>query len=261
MCPFLTVNHISVVAWALMGIVWEICTSSAEALGEAASARISFYLISGFPVDASLLAKKVVLFAVVLSLGLASMFLLFEPIIALLLTPDATLEHLVVQLVGMLVLAYAAMMFAQIFGSLLGAMGKFAKATAIMLVTRWLVMLPLSMMAVFAFQYDLRAVVGSIAMGYGIAACLLGFAADWKRAAWELQHQANALVDDDDDDHDHDGNVEKQTLDHQSHFYDDGSFYSVSDVDTWEDHHKEIADSVTMGTTVLSSQSTERFVF
>ena len=60
-----TLCLLTVAAWAVMGVVWEVCLSSTEGLGEAASVRVSLYLADGFPAEAKLLASKVAFLACV----------------------------------------------------------------------------------------------------------------------------------------------------------------------------------------------------
>jgi Na+-driven multidrug efflux pump len=165
-----------------MGIVWEIFEASTEGLGDAAAIRVSFLLAEGQPVEAKILSNKVAFLAGIEALLATSIFLMAGPNITVSLTTDSTLENLLNDLVGMTGLANVAMAFAQVYWSLVGAQDRFGLASSTILLCRWLVTMPLAFSFIFGLSYDLRAVAGSIAVGYATASSFLAYCvyqSDW----------------------------------------------------------------------------------
>lgn len=206
--------------------------------------------MSGLVTEARLLATKVVLFAVIVSLAIAASFLLLEPIVAVLLTPDVTLENLLVEMVGTVVLASAAMVFANVYASLLCSLGRVGKATFTLLLCRVLIVLPLSAVAVFRYNYDARAVAGAVAVGYGVATAIMARSVDFRGAPDSLELIKTNT-----------GRTEKEGH-YQQEFYDDSSF-SGSDVDSYQasTEKQTVTASMTQLSTAISSQTSERLTF
>jgi Na+-driven multidrug efflux pump len=176
-----------------MGIVWEVFEASTEGIGDAAAVRVSFLLAEGQPVQAKILSNKVVFLALVGSLLATSVFLMAGPNITVSLTTDSTLENLLNGLVGMTGLANVAMAFAQVYWSLVGAQGRFGLASSTILLCRWLVTMPLAFSFIFGLTYDLRAVAGSIAVGYATASSFLAYCvyqSDWQSLSVAAQEEA-----------------------------------------------------------------------
>lgn len=173
-----------------MGVIWEIFSALTEGLGEAASVRISYFLLEGMPVEAKRLANKVAFLALVLVLGVTSIFLMAAPNIAFALSVDGRIQVLFIQLVGTAGLANVAMTFAQVYWSLAGAQGHFGLASAAILFCRWLIILPVASIFIYGFNFDLRAVACAVAIGYTIAAMFLAwgvFQRDWEQLAFSLR--------------------------------------------------------------------------
>lgn len=173
-----------------MGIVWEVFEASTEGLGDAAAMRVSFFLVEGLPVEAKLISNKVIFIAAIEALCVTSIFLMAGPNIAVWLTIDSTLENLFNDLVGMTGLANIALTFAQVYWSLVGAQGRFGLASSTILGCRWLITMPLALSFVYASFYDLRAIAGSVAVGYATASAFLAHSvsqSDWEKLSLEAQ--------------------------------------------------------------------------
>jgi Na+-driven multidrug efflux pump len=188
-----------------MGVVWDCCLASTEGLGEAASVRVSFHLAEGFPAEAKLLASKVAFLALVEALALTSIFLITGPIFSESLTTDTVLQDMLNGLMGLTALANIPMAMAQIYWSLVGAQGKYAVASASILLSRWLVMIPIGAVFVYGFEYDVDALAGGVAVGYATAAFILSlhvFSSDWTSLSLSMQQSLLPHDDDDEDDDD-----------------------------------------------------------
>lgn len=185
-----------------MGIIWEVFEASIEGLGESAAVRVSYYLGENIPVIARRLCRKVVFWAFCLAALATSMFLMVGPNVASALTIDWTVEHLLFDLVGMVGLANITMSLAQVYWSLVGAQGRFGTASLSILLVRWLFTMPLALVCIFVFRWELPAVAGAIAVGYVTSAVVLAhkiYTSDWEAIAKFAQAQAAPLDLDEDE--------------------------------------------------------------
>lgn len=192
-----------VAAWAVMGSIWDVLEASTEGTSEAAAVRVAYHLSASQPVMAKKVAHKALFWTVVGSLVLSSILLLSGRHLVVALTVDYTLQHLLNDLLGLMALANLSMAFAQVCWGLVGAQGRFNLATLVILVCRWLVTMPLSMIFIFAMNYDEVTLAGAVAAGYATSAstlaCIL-FSSDWNDVAQALFMQGLLVADDDDDD-------------------------------------------------------------
>lgn len=175
--------------------------SATEGLGESASVRVSYYLSEGYPIDAKLLSSKVAFWACVQALVITSIFLVAGPNISESLTTDNVLKTIINDLLGLTSLANIPMTLAQVYWSLVGAQGQYAVASATILLSRWLVTVPLAAICVFGYSYNVDSLAGSVSTGYATAAFALSlyiFNADWM----SLSISAQELLPFDDDDGD-----------------------------------------------------------
>jgi MatE len=185
-------NEITVVTWALMGVIWDVFIALTDGIGEAALVRVSFYLGEGMPIDARRLSRKILCIASILVLIVTSSFLMLGPRLAVLLTTDSTLQHLLNNLVGMAGLANVSVTAAQVYWSLAGGQGRFELASATILFCRWFIILPLAALMVFHFHFDPIAVAGSVSLGYATAAFVLAFnlfRSDWEELSRSILSQ------------------------------------------------------------------------
>jgi Na+-driven multidrug efflux pump len=93
-------------------------------------------------------------------------------------------------------LANIALTFSRVCWSLIGAQGRFRTATMVMLLSRWLVALPVAFVCIFGLFLDLNAVVAAVAVGYATACCALAcilFRSDWERLTQDIQDLNIAL--------------------------------------------------------------------
>ena len=175
--------------------------AATEGLGESASVRVSYYLSEGFPIDAKLLSSKVAFWACVQALVITSIFLVAGPNISESLTTDNVLKAIINDLLGLTSLANIPMTLAQVYWSLVGAQGRYAIASATILVSRWLITMPIAAICVFGYSYNVDSLAGSVATGYGTAAFALSlhiFNADWMGLSISAQEELLPFDDDGD---------------------------------------------------------------
>lgn len=196
------VGPAEVATWAMFASMWDVLEASTEGISEAAAIRVAYHLSATQPILAKKLAHKALFWTIVQALLYTSVLLLAGRHIIVALTVDYTLQHLLDQLIGLMALANLSMAFAHVCWSLVGAQGRFNLATLVMLVCRWLVTMPLSLIFIFAMNYDEETLAGAIAMGTATSASVLAtilFSSDWNDVAQELYLQGLLSCDDDDD--------------------------------------------------------------
>jgi Na+-driven multidrug efflux pump len=193
LCANPSICFVVVAAWAVTGVVWDFCLAATEGLGEAASVRVSFHLAEGYPADAKSLASKIAVIAFIEGLVITSILLVAGPNIATLLAKrDYNLENMINNLIGLTALANISMAFAQVYWSLAGAQGSFGIASATILLSRWLVTIPIACTCIFAYKYDLDALAGAVAVGYATAAFVLSvrvFSSNWMSLSLAAQEE------------------------------------------------------------------------
>jgi hypothetical protein len=203
-------------------LFWELFGTFTPGLGEALSGRIVEYLATGFHYEANLLSRKAVLFGYVLAGSVGSFLLIASPGIARAMTFDTSLRLLLTESSGLFSLAVAARIFSQLYWHLAGAQGRFGLATLSSLATKWLFMLPLSMLLVLSFKLDLRSIILVVGFGHAVKAFILGykvFGRDWDalsrsiRERREEEFDAEQQYDDEDDDDDDDDDEELSSFD------------------------------------------------
>jgi Na+-driven multidrug efflux pump len=178
-----------------MGIVWEVFESFTEGLGDAASVQVSMYMRDGQPSIAKQVSHRIVFLALVLSLVATSIFLIVGPNLAVALTVDLAIENLLNDLVGMTGLANITMSITQICWSILGAQGRFGPASITILLCRWIIAMPLSLLFIYLFNFDSRSLAGAIGVGYASASGFLTFCvveSDWEGISRNAR-EANAM--------------------------------------------------------------------
>jgi hypothetical protein len=200
-CPHISFfcNSIYQVAtWALLSCVWEILEASTEGIGEAAATRVAYLLAVAQPELARKLSLKVMYFSFVQAVFVTSIIYMLGKYLAMLLSTDPTLQHLMYDVIPLIGLANITMSFAQAGWSLTGAQGRYRLATLIIFVSRWLVTMPMALVSIFGFSLDLNSVSGSLVVGYATASCTLAYVvlrSDWERLTRIMQDMNNPLDD------------------------------------------------------------------
>jgi Na+-driven multidrug efflux pump len=189
-----------VATWALLGAVWDVLEAFTEGIGEAAAIQVAFLLAAFQPERARKLANTVIYLAVIQSLLVTSALYMSGKYLAVLFSSDPTIQHITNNSFALIGLANVTMAFAQVSWSLIGAQGRFRLATSVVFFSRWLVTVPIALIAIFAFFLDLNSVAGSLVVGYATASCALTFIvlrSDWERLARLMQEMNNPIPPDD----------------------------------------------------------------
>lgn len=215
-----------VAGWVILGALWDILEALTEGIGEAVATQVAFLLSVCQPERARRLSNTVMYLAVVQSLMVTSCLYMFGKYLAIVLTTDPTLQHLINDSIGLLGLANVTMAFAEVSWSLVGAQGRFRLATSVVFLARGFVTIPVALLIILVWELDLDAVGGALGVGYATAASTLTFIvlrSDWERLSRIMQdmkvHEQQLFDDDhgdpfedndenDDDDDDDDSSSE-----------------------------------------------------
>lgn len=186
-----------VVAWTLLGVIWKVLESSTEGIGEAAADRVAYHLGSGDGDAARISSYKSCFVAVVQGLLLTSTLFMIGKNITTWLTTDVTLQNMVNKVVPLVGLGNIVMNFALICWNLVGAQGRYRLATSVVLLSRWLVTIPIAAVFAYALTLDLKGMMAAVIIGFDAAGMALAFVlirTDWPRLA-NIMQDIDAIVD------------------------------------------------------------------
>jgi Na+-driven multidrug efflux pump len=190
-----------VATWAVVCAIWRLLEASTEGYGEAAAIRVAYHLGSGNGVMARHSSHKALLVATFQSLLLSSILLMAGRDISRLLTPDPILQTLVSSLISNVAFGGVVMNFSLNVWSLLGAQGRYRLATFMILLTRWLLSMPLALICIYCLKFDLNSVMGAFTIGFATSVWSLAyvfFRSDWDRLS-RVMRELNALMEIDSD--------------------------------------------------------------
>lgn len=190
----MSISSFAVATWCLLGALWDVLEAVTEGIGEAAAIQVAFLLAAAQPERAKKLSHSILYIGLVQSLLITSALFMGGRRLAMLLTTDNTMQHMMDDAMTLLGFANVAMSFSQVSWSLIGAQGRFRLATSIMFFSRWLVTIPVAMVTIFVFFLDLSSISGCLIVGYSTASCVLTFVvirSDWDRLAKLIQQMNN----------------------------------------------------------------------
>jgi Na+-driven multidrug efflux pump len=190
-----------VATWAVVCSIWRLLEASTEGYGEAAAIRVAYHLGSGNGNMARHSSHKALLVATFQSLLLSSILLMAGRDMSRLLTPDPVLQSLVSSLITNVALGCVVMNFSLMVWSLLGAQGRYRLATSVILLTRWLLSMPLALVCIYGLKFDLNSVMGAFTIGFATSVWCLAyifFRSDWDRLS-RVMRELNALMEIDSD--------------------------------------------------------------
>mmetsp|Transcript_26006 Transcript_26006/g.39834 ORF Transcript_26006/g.39834 Transcript_26006/m.39834 type:complete len:213 (-) Transcript_26006:399-1037(-) len=178
-CPLVAV-------WALLGIIWQFFQAITEGLGEAAAIRVAYHLGKGNSVLASLSSARSIFLAIMMSFYVTSVLFLANKSFAGWFTSDLMLQSMMQDLVPLLGVGNIVMTMSMVAWSLVGAQGRYRLGTLLMLLSSWMVTIPLALISVYGFYLDLQGVVSAIVIGHSSSSIALVYVllrSDWKRLA------------------------------------------------------------------------------
>lgn len=176
--------------WCLLGALWDVLEALTEGIGEAAAIQVAFLLAAAQPERARKLSYSILYIGFVQSLLITSALFMGGRRLVMLLTTDNTMQHLMNDATTLLGFANVTMSFSQVAWSLIGAQGRFRLATSVIFFCRWLVTIPVALVTIFIFFFDLSSISGCLVVGYSTASFVLTFIvirSDWERLAKMMQ--------------------------------------------------------------------------
>lgn len=192
-----------VVAWALLGVIYQVLESSTEGVGEAAAIRVAFHLGTGNPSKARMTSYKSWFIAIVQALLVTSTLFMIGKNLATWLTTDVTLQNILHSLIPLVGLGNIVMNFAMICWNLVGSQGRYRLATFVILLSKWLVTVPIAAVFSYALTLDLNGMIAAVIVGCDIACMALAYVllrSDWARLSRTMQEMDAILGDEESDD-------------------------------------------------------------
>jgi len=193
-----SLDSTAVATWAILGTLWKLLEISTEGFGEAASIRVAYHLGSpGNEHLAQLASYKALFLTILQSFVLSSILLMAGRQISQLIVPVTELQIMFSNSMMMFALANVVMHAAMTFWNLLGAQGRYRLATLIMLLTRYLITIPMAALCIHGLNMDLNAVLGAVTTGLATSVLILGyifFRSNWQRLG-KIMQELNALLD------------------------------------------------------------------
>jgi Na+-driven multidrug efflux pump len=170
-----SLGRAEVVAWGLLGTIWDVTELIATALSEATEVRVAMYLGTGQPDAAKVLVYKSywigAIFATIISLFL----MVLHNTIPRWLTSDELLQEMLSDLIPLIALSNLSLSLALLSWSVLYAQNRFQFSVILSLIVTVCVTLPLAGLSSIGWKINLQgqmsavvvglAVTGSIALG------------------------------------------------------------------------------------------------
>lgn len=155
----------AVVAWGILGTLWDVFEQITEALGDAAEVRCAYLLGAGFPERAQMTAYKTIFVGSLLS-GLISSFIFTAgDYIPLWLTNDEILQVAIESMMPFFALGIMALTLGNLCWTILGSQGRYRLATAAAFCGTCFVCIPLAAVFSIALDFDLSGQTAALVVG------------------------------------------------------------------------------------------------
>ena len=173
---------VPVVAWGIIGAVWDAIDRLVDAVSDASEVRCAFLLGSGQPDRARLSAYKSTMISIYLSLYTTSGLFLCGEDLPKWLTNDPALQSLLRDLLPLFGFGNAAMTIGTMSWTLLGAQGRYRLATFVVCISSWCITLPLAAVFSIYLKLSLEGQTAAMFIGYMISGAIHAyylFRSDW----------------------------------------------------------------------------------
>ena len=174
----------AVVAWGILGTLWDTFEMITEAIGDAAEVRCAYLLGAGFPDRAKMTAYKTIFVGSLLSGFVSSFVFMTGDQIPLWLTNDPDLQHIIQGIMPFFALGIMALTLGNLCWTILGSQGRYRLATAAAFCGTCFVCIPLATVFSIVLDFDLTgqtaALVGAYAASGTINAYFI-FTSDWQK--------------------------------------------------------------------------------
>ena len=194
-----------VASWGIVGTLWDLFETLTEGIADAGEVRCAFHLGAGNPRKAQISSYKAILISVMSSCVFTSVLFILGENIAIWLTPDATLQSMIIPLFPLLGIGNIMLTAGTICWALVGAQGRYRLATFIAFLASWGVALPMAAIFTFVLDFDLQGIAAAVVLGYCVTGTVLLYVllrSDWDRLSRILVEQNEESDSDDDSDSD-----------------------------------------------------------
>lgn len=172
------------VAWGIAGSIWDLLESCSEGVAEAIEIRVAMHLGRGRPEEAKMSAYKAIIFSVFLSTFFTAIMFALGDSMSGWFTNVASIAGMIDSIVPYLGIGNVMMTVGMCSWGILGAQGRFRLATVVLLICSWGITMPLTILSVFYFRYDLTGIAAAVVVGYNCVALIISylvFVSDWER--------------------------------------------------------------------------------
>lgn len=136
------------------------------------------------PAKARIASYKTIYIAVVTATIFTAVVWIVGENLATLLTPDPTLQRLLVEVLPLMGIGNIALTAGSVSWALVGSQGRYRLATSVAFLSSWCVTLPIAAIFTFALKLNLEGVTASVVVGYSITGTCLMYIlirSDWER--------------------------------------------------------------------------------
>jgi MATE family multidrug resistance protein len=178
-----------VTAWGIVGALWELFETLSNGIGDGGEVRCAYHLGAGNPGMAQISGYKSILLGVVASFFFTSILFILGEDLATWITPDPTLQNLIVGLLPYLGVGNLTLVAGSVAWALVGAQGRYRLATLVSLVCSWFLTLPLAALLTYAFDLNLEGIAAALVIGYSVTCTTLFYIilrSDWERISRHL---------------------------------------------------------------------------
>jgi len=178
-----------VVAWSILGYIWETFEASTEGIGGSAEVRVGYHLGRGNPGMAKLAAYKSLFVGTCLGIFVTAILFLIGTHLPELFTTDLTIQKGIGEVIPYVGLGNVSMTYGMICWSIVGAQGRYRLATGFAFLTSWGIMIPVAAIMTFLCNYNLKGLVSSVIFGYSaLSTCLslILLQSDWEEASRKI---------------------------------------------------------------------------
>jgi hypothetical protein len=161
-----------VVAWGILGTVWNALGEVIGAVADSAEARCTFLLGIGEPLRAKLSSYKSIFIGFVFSTVVTSCILIAGEDFPTWVTRDPVLQNIVADLIPLLAIGNIALGMNTMSSTLVGSQGRNRLATTVGVAAIWLVSIPLTALFSIVLNIDLQGQTAAVAIGSMVSSTL-----------------------------------------------------------------------------------------
>ena len=136
------------------------------------------------PDKAKISSYKSILVSIIIASLITSIMWIIGEDLATWLTPDPTLQRLIVEVLPLMGIGNIAMTAGTVSWALVGAQGRYRLATSVAMIGSWLFTLPLAAVYTYAFNIDIQGVTSAVVIGDAVTGTILTYIllrSDWPR--------------------------------------------------------------------------------